>query len=463
MKKSNQKQQLRVDWKFIEFLHNNRQDTVCGTICKMLVHIENDRCPAANLFFTTDEINFLSFRDDGTISYLPAGKECVKNKNGDWARDNRQSAKPSKVIKKILSKSGLKFFNDAHFESFANKYKAEGERLKKKFVLRPASEIVYVYCDMIRHESGRLDDSCMNGDHEFLKFYTKQKCLQILTLQDKDDMLCGRALVWEISEGVYFMDRVYTSQDELDELFIEYAAKNKWWRKDRYTTYSYKDRWINPTSGLDEIIHVRVPVDSNGLYFPYIDTFSYGGVDYLTNKYDEGANRYQYTETNGNRQDKEQVWDKLNDEYIYRANARYITRGIYRGAYIPEDESIQVDGYWYWIEDSHLITIDGIIYSTYDSYLFLYEGVYYLRTDERFAYVEYHSDYFKREDCVLIEDRYGEQWQLKREVVTIGDKLYHRYSNEIVSIGGVWYEITNPRIIETRYGYTLLETNEAAS
>lgn len=49
----------------------------------------------------------------------------------------------------------------------------------------------------------------MNGDSEYLDIYKYCKQLSILILKNNADELCGRALIWRISDDITLMDRVY--------------------------------------------------------------------------------------------------------------------------------------------------------------------------------------------------------------------------------------------------------------
>ena len=51
----------------------------------------------------TDEVRALSIRKDVfEISFTPKGKELIYSSNNNWSRENRQTGKPGRIIKKLL-------------------------------------------------------------------------------------------------------------------------------------------------------------------------------------------------------------------------------------------------------------------------------------------------------------------------------------------------------------------------
>ena len=52
-----------------------------------------------------DEARMLSFRHNAfEISYLPKGKQAIYTSTNTWGRENRQTAKPARLIQKILNR-----------------------------------------------------------------------------------------------------------------------------------------------------------------------------------------------------------------------------------------------------------------------------------------------------------------------------------------------------------------------
>ena len=184
-------QKLIYSESFLEFIKNSKCK-VAKFMFRLYIKSYKYNC----LLLTTNEINYLTFRTDGTISYLPTGKDHLIKGDGTWQREGRQNGKPSKVIRKIFSKKALGFFKDEDFECFTNEYKANFNEGGYKLALLDNSQICRTYNDNRAEGGGSLNGSCMNGDSDYLEIYTRCSKLSILTLRDKNNFLCGRALIW---------------------------------------------------------------------------------------------------------------------------------------------------------------------------------------------------------------------------------------------------------------------------
>ena len=69
-----------------------------------------------------DEARMLSFRYNAfEISFLPKGRQPIYTENHTWDRENRQTAKPARLIQKIL----LREYKCKEFEDFSNWIKNE--------------------------------------------------------------------------------------------------------------------------------------------------------------------------------------------------------------------------------------------------------------------------------------------------------------------------------------------------
>lgn len=381
-----------------------------------------------NLLITTNEIDYITFRNDGTISYLPAGKEHVTNDNGNWAKDNRQSGKPSKVIRKLFTKKALSILKDKDFEQFTNLYKNNYSSDGYKLELKPNTEIANVYC-MDRVNDGTIGNSCMNGDSEYLDIYVNCEKLSILTLINRDGLLCGRSLVWKVNDEITLMDRIYVSQDFLYETFLDYAIKNNYWRKRDYKSYDNKKHLVNP-QGEEIYKTLRVYTDTDFDYFPYIDTFSFGGDGYLTN---ESGQDYCYNETDGRRggDHNGQVYDDINDEWIDEDDAVYIEYGErrYRGRNTHCDNCVCVNGTWYHENDENIAEVNGNYYKIDDGEICNINGEWYLTGDCVYSESE--------GDDILIDD-----------AIEIDDEWYRRDSNDIIEVNDTWYRKDSDELIE---------------
>lgn len=346
---------------------------------------------AYRLMVTNAEIDYLTLRGDGTISYLPKGKPHLLTEDGAWSREGRQNGAAGKTIRKILTKRAQKLFSDSEYETFVNHYKSACDAENKEFVIRPNVDIPDVYCMKRERGGGTLDDSCMNGDRSYLDLYRCCPKLRILTLVNGCGELGGRALVWDIGGGEFLMDRIYVQQDHYYGMFLEYAKSNGWLRKVEYKSYREKNWFtVDGEVGFRRDITIDTPTTFD--YYPYIDTFSYGGDGFLRNTCN--GTLYEYCQTGGTREGDDND-DDDDDEYcecehtgnrIHNDDSRYIERGRYSGCYIHCDYTVycETDGHTYYESDDNLVEIN-------DSW--------YRKDDDDICYVEDDGEYYRIEDC----------------------------------------------------------------
>jgi hypothetical protein len=379
------------------------------------------------------------------LSYLPADKAHVVNERGEWAREGRQFGKPSKVIKKALSNYFVKKVISAKdFESFGHKYKAKFMDNGFVWQMRPAKDAYDVY-SMERRDSGTLGDSCMNGD-DYFDIYRYCKHLQILTLIDKDGLLCGRALVWNVTikeQDAVFMDRMYVSDEYMYDLFLNYARENNMWRKMTYKKYTEKAQWVNPETDKVEQVYVTISTDTDHDQYPYIDTFSFGSQGTLTNCSGE---TYTYNNADGTREgdeDEGNCYDEIDECTISEDDSVGLSSygdRVYRDrrTHINNAQLVYVHGRceeYMHTNDTHVVTVERANGRT-DSYYSEHEDVV-IDVDGTFRHIEdcvycntdcesylsdsddifeaHNGDYYRKDDkeCILRTDEYGD------------DKWYH--------------------------------------
>lgn len=377
------------------------------------------------LMVTNAEVDYITFRKDGTISYLPAGKEHKENDNGEWERDGRQNGRPAKVIRKLFHPRVHKFIKDVDFEAFSNAYKANFSDDGYVFKIHPNTEIKSIY-DMERLDgNGSLNGSCMNGDVDYLDIYENCKQLRIVSLTNKDELLCGRALLWTINEEITFLDRFYVVKDFMYDMFVEFAKDNNFWYKQRYSSYEEKNRVINlegEASYVKWTIHTPTDFD----YYPYIDSFQYGN-DGSLNNYDD-CSQYTYAETGGERHG-DGTYDEINDCNIDHDDAVYIERGdsCYRHRTTHVNNCVSVDGEWYHEDDSHIVLVNCQWYLKEDDAVCEVDGEWYLTEDcvwsdftEEYhldgdcVYSNHHSTYIPNDDAVEIFGEYYHENDVNR-------------------------------------------------
>ena len=86
-----------------------------------------------------------------------------------------------------------------------------------------------------KERSGTLGSSCMsNVEDYYFDIYTSNPdtcSLVILKSQEDDSKIVGRALLWTLTSGKKFMDRIYTIKDSDVQLFRDWAKENGWYSK----------------------------------------------------------------------------------------------------------------------------------------------------------------------------------------------------------------------------------------
>lgn len=403
---------------FSNFLRDNRDNKVARVLLSCHYHTMSGR-NAPKLMVTNQAINHITLRTDGTISYLPKGKEHKLNDDGDWAREGRQSGKPSRVIRKLFTPKGLKTIKDADFESFAVQYQSTCDRERKTFSILPASDIPKVYCHNRESGYGSLNKSCMNDDGSYLTFYTHVPKLQIIVLHNAENELAGRALLWELEDGTKFMDRVYTTQDMYYPMFIDFAQENGFIRKVHYKSYDDKTEITldNGKTSINKTMYIRFDVPS-GISYPYIDTFTYGSDRGLTN--DSSGEEYSYNNTNGIRNGDNNVYCEVTNEYIHEDDSVYIDRGDYADQTVHSDYAVRIGHYWYCNEGSDVVEVGNTWYKTDSDEIVNIDGEWY--PSEDCVYCDIDSCDYLLEDCVQLHD--GE-WCLSSDAYKVCDEYYH--------------------------------------
>lgn len=427
-------------------------------IAKILYRLNGK--PYTPVMVTTEQVNYLTFRGDGAISFLPAGKPHVINENtGEWKREGRQNGKPAKVIRKLFSERVQKYFKDADFECFVNQYKAEFNEGGYCFTLLKNTDIPAVY-DMERKSGdGSLNNSCMNGDTNYLDIYKYCPHLQILILKNTEGQLCGRALIWKISADITLMDRVYVTDDFMFDKFLSYCNSQKWWRKKDYKSYDNKEMFID-AAGNEVDKRFTIQTDTEHSEYPYIDTFQYGDDGSLNNY---GSGDYTYNNTDGTRGGDEdnhdgESYDEINERYICENDAIYIEHGEgrYRDRTCHVDNCVEVDGNWYYEDDCNIVEVSGKYYETDSSEICIVNGDYELVDD--CTYCERDNCYYLSDDCVYCEE--DEEDVLESEAVEVDGKYYHTDSDKITQIEDEYYLIESDEIELKDGKYCLIEIEE---
>lgn len=188
-----------------------------------------------------------------------------------------QIGKIGRTFQSLLQKSG---YNPTpkEIEELVNDYKkivsdksssmelVTGEDIRKYYSHKSATSL----------KKGTLAGSCMRYDYcqDYLDIYTKNSNVYCLILKsvDENDKILARALVWKLTNGKYFMDRIYTTNDYEVGIFIDYAKKNGWIFKKRQD--SSNNGFQLGDNEYNEPLIVQLDEVSFNQY-PYLDTLKY--------------------------------------------------------------------------------------------------------------------------------------------------------------------------------------------
>jgi hypothetical protein len=288
---------------------------------------------------------------------------------------------------KISQKVG-KNFTPVQINTFVDKFKAYRDfqtTKKDKFEVVQGEDIRKWYDeDTYEDPEYHLSNSCMryNRCQRYLNIYVEnpnQVTMAILKGTDPDKII-GRALIWKLKDGTYYLDRPYTNNDEDLNLFKE------WGRSKGYTVYgaSYDHK---------EVVLDKADFSS----YPYMDTFKYLNRDEKLLSTD--ANEF-----DNNNQD----WIRLEDTSGGFTEAETGIYSEYYGEYIDEDSAV-------FAQD-----LQSYIYSD-DAYYLEYKDEY-VSNEADVVYSEYDSNYYLEEDAVHSD--YGNDW------VYANDAMEAYYSSE---------------------------------
>lgn len=224
-----------------------------------------------------------------------------------WSK-GRQEIFVGRGIRALLTSAGIKFL-DKDLEEFVNLYKATVDKMNDRFQYFQSvkeQEIGHWYnYRNYKERSGSLGSSCMsnvNPDYFDIYMSNPDVCeLVILKSEEDDSLIVGRALLWTLSDGKKFMDRIYTIKDSDVQLFRDWAKENGWYSK-QYNSSSDSGRVITPEGEQVDLRTLTVNI-KKGMYeaYPYLDTLKYfkPGAGTLSNVRSGGGDEYTLEDTGG--------------------------------------------------------------------------------------------------------------------------------------------------------------------
>jgi hypothetical protein len=198
-----------------------------------------------------------------------------------WSK-NRQEVRIGRAIRALLTVAGENVL-DKDLEVFVNQWKATVDKMNDRFQyfdVVDGEDIGHWYhYSNYKERNGSLGSSCMsNVNSNYFDIYIKNvdvcKLIILRSIED-DSLIVGRALLWTLSDGKKFVDRIYTIQDSDVQLFRDYAKENGWYTK-QYNSSSDSGRAIAPDGTLVDLGTITVDIIS-GMYeaYPYLDTLKY--------------------------------------------------------------------------------------------------------------------------------------------------------------------------------------------
>lgn len=317
---------------------------------------------------------------DGRLPYNIRDK---KFRSEFWNK-GRTEMKVGRWAKRILTEVNKKDISDSKIEEFVNLYKSsiDGEDLTN-FELVSGEDIrKWYYENNYEERRGQLGNSCMryHSCQSYLDIYVKNPefCqLLILKSDDNKDKIKGRALVWKLTSGDYYMDRVYTINDSDKLLFQDYARINK-----IKNTYD---------GSVDDTLEVKLG-DYTYEKYPYMDTFVVYNPSTKILRDDEelwpGQGYISIQNTNGGFGAEDAVYSNWEDEYLNRENAVYCANV---SDWLSRDEARYLEYKDVWAAPN-----DDVVWSEY-------HGEYFFSDDTVYSDLMGDTLYPDNEDVIEIE------------------------------------------------------------
>ena len=225
--------------------------------------------------------------------------KIIANYKGVW-NIARNEMKIGKFVKRLYPEC-----TDIIIENFVNKYKSlYNIRKEPKFEIVTGADIAkyydstnYAYCEINKEGFGQLGKSCMRYGKPFLSLYEKNTnvcSLLIMKSNEHPDKIMGRALIWKLSDGSTYMDRIYTHFDS--DIYI-------------FRTYAKERNWLSHYEEIRNMIHVKDMKinleESDFRYYPYMDSFGYINIEaktLSTKIYDSIGSFYELKATDGRKE-----------------------------------------------------------------------------------------------------------------------------------------------------------------
>jgi hypothetical protein len=201
--------------------------------------------------------------------------------------NGKQQIKIGKLLSKISKILNLEHDNNI-VEQITNEYKSyykSNNKNELKFIIYKGIEILkgynYKNFNSINTSNSMLHRSCMNNKFQNLKLYIQNpNKISMLVLLDKDNLICGRALLWNLDKPKrMYLDRVYGINDYIINIFHNFARKHNWIYRNTESGGIYDIFYLNKYSNKYESIKsynfkMKVKLNFKNIdLYPYLDSF----------------------------------------------------------------------------------------------------------------------------------------------------------------------------------------------
>jgi hypothetical protein len=220
-----------------------------------------------------DELMFLP--DVRTQKLLSDGEEPFSK--------TKQSMGIGRLVRSILSKNFISF-TDKDLEEFVTEFKylidIKNNKTDDKIKLVSGDDIRYWYDEESYQSEGlsgtELGKSCMKYKkcQKYFGIYTENpnQC-KLLIYLNEENKLIGRSLLWTLTNGNYYLDRIYTIHGSDKMVMVDWLFNHIKDKKIK-TYYNYSLEYPNVELGR---VTLEVNLDNGNEfdYYPYMDTLIY--------------------------------------------------------------------------------------------------------------------------------------------------------------------------------------------
>lgn len=406
-------------------------------------------------------MSYIDLTDKGdTITFTPSKKvielfgNVPRPEQVVWMT-SRNEQKIGRFISKITGE------DPQRIENFVNHYKAEIKSMNNldNFEIVKGKDLAKFYLAKFYSKGGgSLNKSCMRHDHcqdyfNFYKINPEKVSLIVLYEDDSRKKILGRALMWNVDEpNIVLMDRIYTSNDSDQNLFIKLAIKNGWYYKKSQRFDEQK--FIDP-NGKEVTTKCKIFLkEADHRYFPYLDTFYYfdKNKSYITNDIEDYRNNKYIVKlraTDGREQGNENfVFDTYNNDFIKADDSIYCELSDAR---IYMNDAIKVGRYFTTPDDVRFSEYDGLMYNKkdvtwstthstfidkrkafrvyFDNQGTMYDNIHSDLKGEKFDYVPLKDSYFIKDLLVKgIDNQFHLKDEYNEEEIKIRMKKRDRFS-----------------------------------